>query len=295
MQSSGFAMGTASNLWQRLVRGTRRVWQRADWSAWAGSNWEDRAMDMEATDDFHAKQGRSTCRFVFQANGTKLGVYLKRHYRLPRWRGWLATLFPSGGWSPAWREWRSLQWAQRQGVSAPNTLAVVEYIGPWGGLQSFLSIEELTGMIRLHEAIPQAAARMDSISFQVWKRGLILELARLTRLLHDRSRFHKDLYISHFFVPRSAFGPITDWSGQVYLIDFGRLRFHPVTWPIWQAKDLGQLLYSSQVDGVTLRDRLRFWRYYLKGTREIEWLRYLILFKDWTYQRHHKRKRRRAA
>src|SRR5260370_26253378 len=51
----------SANLWQRLVRGTRRVWQRTDWPNFAGSDWEDRAMSIEATDDFHAKQGRSNC------------------------------------------------------------------------------------------------------------------------------------------------------------------------------------------------------------------------------------------
>jgi heptose I phosphotransferase len=283
------------NLWSRLVRGTSRIWQRSDWSTFAGSDWEDRAMSMEATDDFHAKQGRSTCRVIFQANGRKLGVYLKRHYQLPWWRSWLATIFPGGGWSPAWQEWRHLQWAQERGLAVPETLAVAEFIGPWGKLRSFLAIEELTGMVRLHEAVPLAAACLDSKTFDLWKRGLILELVRLTRLLHDRRRFHKDLYVSHFFIPRSAIGQVAGWRGQVYLIDFHRLRHHAFTWPLWQAKDLGQLLFSSQVAGITPRDRLRFWRYYLENNGSDRWLLPLILFKDWTYQRHKVRKQRRAA
>jgi heptose I phosphotransferase len=48
------------------------------------------------------------------------------------------------------------------------------------------------------------------------------------------------------------------------MIDFHRLQRHPVTSPWWQAKDIGQLLYSSDVDGVTLRDRIRFWKLYTK-------------------------------
>jgi heptose I phosphotransferase len=295
MQSAGFAEFSPTTIWRRLVHGTRRVWEREDWNLWAGLDWEDRAMKMEATDDFHAKQGRSTCRVIFQADGRELGVYLKRHYRLPWWQGWLATIFPRDGWSPGWQEWRSLRWAQKQGLSVPKTMAVIEFIGPRGALQSFLAIEELTDMVRLHEAIPLASVRMDSMSFQFWKRGLILELARLTRLLHDRRRFHKDLYVSHFFIPRSAICPAVDWKGKVYLIDFGRLQFHLITWPIWLAKDLGQLLYSSQIAGVTPRDRLRFWRSYLHENGRAAWLRHLILFKDWTYQRHHIRKKRRAA
>jgi Lipopolysaccharide kinase (Kdo/WaaP) family len=150
-------------------------------------------------------------------------------------------------------------------------------------------------MIRLHEAIPLAAKILDCKAFNLWKRGLISELARLTRLLHDRRRFHKDFYLSHFFIPRSAIGQIADFRGQVYLIDFHRLRHHPMTWPLWQAKDLGQLLFSSQLAGVTARDRLRFWKYYRGNEGRGGWLRSLILFKDWTYQRHRTRKQRRAA
>jgi len=295
MDSDKFAIRGSGNWWKRLIRGTSRVRQRAKWSDFAGPDWVNQALAMEATDDFHAKQGRSTCRVIFHASGRKLGVYLKRHYRLPWWRSWLATFLPSGGWSPAWQEWRNLRWAQEQGLAVPETLAVAEFIGPWGALRSFLAIEELADMIRLHEAIPLASIRMDPMTFQIWKRGLIGELARLTRLLHDRRRFHKDFYVSHFFIPHSAIGPVVNWPGQVYLIDFQRLQHHPLTWPIWQAKDLGQLLFSSQVTGVTPQDRLRFWRCYLQGKGRIGWLRHLILFKNWTYQRHRLRKQRRAA
>ena len=151
-------------------------------------------------------------------------------------------------------------------------------------------------MVRLHTAVSLAAANMDAETFETWKRGLILELARLTRLLHDRCRFHKDLYLSHFFIPRSAVSDsVPDWHGQVYLIDFHRLGHHHLTWPLWQAKDLGQLLFSSQIPGVTNRDRLRFWRCYLSMNRRDRWLRPLVLFKNWTYQRHRNRKQRRTG
>lgn len=296
MQTGEFAEAPVSNLWQRLVRGARRVWQRADWTDIAGSDWQDRAMSMEASDDFHAKQGRSTCRVTLPVDSRVLGVYLKRSYQSLWWRSWLAILFPNWGWSAGWQEWRNLRWAQSQGLPVPESLAVAEFIGPWGKLQSFLAVEELASMVRLHEAVPLAAANMNSGMFERWKRGLTLELARLTRLMHDRCRFHKDLYLSHFFIPRSALaGPIADWRGQVYLIDFHRLRHHPFTWPLWQSKDLGQMLFSSQVAGITARDRLRFWHYYLQMNSRDRWLRPLVLFKNWTYQRHRNRKLRRAA
>ena len=47
--------------------------------------------------------------------------------------------------------------------------------------------------------------------------------------------------------------------------------------------------------GVSARDRLRFWRYYLRMNNRDRWLRPLVLFKNWTYQRHRNRKQRRMA
>src|ERR1700677_765474 len=140
-------------LWRRLVHGERRLRQRSDWSALVGLDWAERIMDVNLTDDFHAKQGRSTGRWVLHAGERRLAVYLKRHYRLPRWHGLLATLWPSKGWSPGIQEADHLDWARRHGLPVPAVVAAGESIGPWGKLQSFLAVEELTDMLPLHQAI----------------------------------------------------------------------------------------------------------------------------------------------
>src|SRR5205823_6490272 len=143
-----------------------------------------------------------------------------------------------------------------------------------------LAVEELAGMLPLHEAIPAAAVCLRSDEFARWKRGLALELARLARTLHDRRHFHKDLYLCHFYVPEQLTRSYSSWRGHVHLIDFHRLGHHPWTWRIWQIKDLAQLAYSSEIVGVTSRDRLRFWRAYLgtrRHTRAGSWLRSLIV------------------
>jgi heptose I phosphotransferase len=283
----------SETLWQRLRHGARRLWQRPDWARFAGPDWADWIMAAAVTDRFHAKQGRSTGRWILETKGRCLAVYLKRHYQLPWWRGLLAAVWPGRGWSPALQEWRHLQWARAQGIPVPAAVAAGEYIGPWGRLQSFLAVEELADMLPLHEAIPAAAARLDSDTFARWKRGLIRELVRLTRALHDRRHFHKDLYLCHFYVPREDTARLTDWRGRVHLIDLHRLGPHPWTWRLWQVKDLAQLLYSSEVAGVTARDRLRFWRMYLGAGRRSpsgRWLRRWVLFKWQRYRRHnHKR------
>lgn len=281
----------SETLWQRLARGARRVRQRPEWVRFAGADWADKIMQAAVTDRFHAKQGRSTGRWVLQNGAGRLSVYLKRHYRLPWWRGVLAALWPDAGWSPALAEWQHLEWARAQGMPVPNAVAAGEYIGPWGRLQSVLAVEELTDMLPLHEAVPAAARRLTSADFARWKRGLVAEMARLTRLLHDRRWFHKDLYLCHFYIHREDTRTLPCWRGRVHVIDLHRLAHHPWTWRVWQVKDLAQLLYSSEVEGVTVRDRLRFWRLYLGAAEGTvgRWLRWCIVVKWRRYRRHNAR------
>jgi Lipopolysaccharide kinase (Kdo/WaaP) family len=257
------AAGSLGSFWQRWTRGVRHFCARADWDPMAGSDWRERILDVRVTDDFHEKQGRSTGRWILQQNGRRLSVYLKRHYRLPWWHGVLAALWPRGAWSPGMRERRNLLEAAAQGAPVPSVVAAGEWIGPHGKLQSFLAIEELVGMLPLHLAIPLAKARLDHCDFTRWKAGLVAEMARLARLLHDRHWCHKDFYLCHFYILREDTGRLPDeWQRRVHMIDFHRLTRHRWTWPFWMLKDLGGLLYSSAVDGVTSRDRWRFWRSY---------------------------------
>ncbi len=287
----------SGSFWQRLTRGERRHWQRPDWERFAGGDWPERVMDLAVTDRFHAKQGRSTGRWIAHAQGRRLAVYLKRHYRLPWWQGVLAALWPGRGWSPAWQEWEHLHWARSAGLPVPSAVAAAEYIGPWGRLQSCLAVEELSGMLPLHEAIPAAAQALAPDAFSLWKQTLTAELARLTCMLHGRRRFHKDLYLCHFYIAQADTETLPDWPGRVHLIDLHRLAHHPWTWRFWQVKDLAQLLYSSNVAGVDARDRLRFWRCYAGADRHT-WsgrlVRRCVAFK-WRQYRRHNQKRRPAT
>jgi heptose I phosphotransferase len=290
----------AGTLWRRLWYGVQRLHARPDWPAFAGGDWAEHIMSVAVTDRFHAKQGRSTGRWILQTGDRRLAVYLKRHYRLPWWQGLLAALWPEGGWSPAWQEWRNLHWAREQGLPVPAPVAAGEFIGPWGRLQSVLAVEELTGMSPLHLVIPKAAKALAPTEFARWKRGLTAELARLTRALHGRRRFHKDLYLCHFYLPEDAvtvwpgLERAETWRGRVHMIDLHRLGQHRRTWLWWQVKDLAQLLYSSDVVGVDDRDRLRFWRAYLGASRRA-WLGRLlglgIRLRAWNYHRHKARRR----
>jgi hypothetical protein len=291
-RSEDMAAGSSGTLWHRLRHGVRRLRQRADWESFVTPDWADRIMVIDVTDRFNEKQGRTTGRLVLEQEGRQLTVYLKRHYELPWWRRLLALLFPRSGWSPALQEARHLEWARAQGWAVPDVVAAGEDIGPWGRLQSFLAVEELPDMLPLSEAIPLAWRLLDGSTFRRWKRGLIAELARLTRTLHQRRCFHKDLYLCHFFIPRSALSQACAWHGQVHLIDLHRFGRHRWLWRMWQVKDLAQLLYSSEIPGVEAGDRARFWRLYLGPARKrrlAQLLKWWIRFKWQTYRRHNAR------
>ncbi len=246
------------------------------------------------TDRLHEKQGRSIGRRIFADGSDQLSVYLKRHYRLPWWQGLLATLFPNRAWSPGLQEWQHLVWAAAQGFAVPRPVAAGQSAGPWFRLQGFLAVEELRGFLPLHEILPLAASQLAPAEFARWKRGLTAELARLARELHRRHVFHKDLYFCHFYVPEVLTRLVPEsWVGRVVLIDLHRLARHRFTAPWWQAKDLAQLLYSSDVPGVTARDRVRFWKFYRSGwvgSSPGRWLLPLVRWKWRLYQRHARRR-----
>jgi heptose I phosphotransferase len=280
----------------RLLR--RRGWllrRQAIWDRFAGEGWPDRIMDEPLTDREHTKQGRSIGRKIFTEGGDALRVYLKRHFRLSRFTGLLATLFPSRAWSPGLQEWQRITWAKAMGFPVPEPIAAGQFVGPWGKLQGFIAVEELHGMLPLHEAVPRASRVLDPRAFAKWKRGLIAELARLARELHRRRVFHKDLYFCHFYIPEALTHTVpADWTNRVVMIDLHRLARHTVTGRWWQIKDLAQLLFSSEVAGVTARDRVRFWKLYRdgwpNGRAPGAWLAPLVRWKYRLYRAHNQRK-----
>ena len=288
-----------ASFWRRWFKGIWHGVQSSDWIRRAGKDWHETIMDKDLPDRYHTKQGRSIARWTLPdpRGGKDLVVYVKRHHVLPRWQGILACFLPRGKWSPALQEWQHLDWARRQGVPVPSAVAAAEYLEPCGKLSSCLVIEELTGMLPAHEAIPLASRTLNVKKFRQMKRGLAAEMARLSRLLHDRSCFHKDLYLCHFYIREDDIAtPPADWRGRVAMIDLHRLGRHPLTAALWQLKDLAQLAYSSEVEGVEPRDRVAFWRAYRQpgtSTWWSRWLLHMVLVK-WRRYRAHNFKHRAA-
>jgi heptose I phosphotransferase len=264
-----------------------------DWPAFAGVDWPRTIMSVPVTDRLFAKQGRSIGRWkLTNVSGRELVVYLKRHFELPWYHAVLAKLFPSRAWSPGVEEWEHLQWAARAGIPVPRAVAAGEFRGPGVRLQSFLAVEELTDELGLHEAVPLASRRLNGEDFARWKRGLVAEVARLSRELHRRRMFHKDLYFCHFYIPEADTQRVPEsWLGRVHMIDLHRLGSHRLGWLWFVVKDLAQFLYSSDEPGVTARDRLRFWKFYRQGEwgpakRPPAWIRRFVRIKAERYARH---------
>ncbi|CAN5625908.1 lipopolysaccharide core heptose(I) kinase RfaP [soil metagenome] len=271
----------------RLTRGNLVLHAQPDFEAAAGDFWHKRIMQAEITDKLHQKQGRSIARWTLPG----LSLFLKRHYILPWRHGLGAILFPGSAWSPGLQEWHNLKWAEGQGLPVPRAVAAAEWRGPGLKLQSFLAVEELAGMLPLHEAIPLAQQQLNATDFAAWKRRLVHELARLSAELHRRHAFHKDLYLCHFYVAEEHCRNVPKtFRGATVMIDFHRLGHHRLTGPWFQVKDLAQLLYSTvKVPGVTNRDRLRFWKLYQQRVNCGSWVKRAVLLKYRLYLRHARR------
>jgi heptose I phosphotransferase len=250
----------------RLIRGTSWSWRDERHVSILPSDLDAKVMSIESSDRHHAKQGRSTARVRFDSGVDSITVYLKRHYHLP-WASRVAALFhPGGRHSPASAEWAHLQRAKGLGIAVPEVVAVGEWVGPWGALQSYLMVAELDGHSSLDEAVPELARSLPPAEFASLKRALVIEMAEVAAKLHAAHAFHKDLYLCHFFLDLRP--GAKGQARQLCLIDLHRLAVHRWTSPRWRWKDLGQLLFSTiGVAGIDDRDRLRFWMHYRRRSR----------------------------
>ncbi len=209
------------------------------------------------------KRGRFIVRTsLADADGRERPVFLKVYTCDGFWSRVKSSITRRlGKGSPAQLERRNLRWAAAQGIPVPRLVAGF----PEFESASFrvLATEELGGMSALHTLIPTGAKTLRPDVFRNLKRDSAHELARLTQLLHRANRFHKDLYLCHFFLPDEALTDGQPIQGRLHLLDFLRLKHHRWNRRRWQVKDLAELLYSSDLAAIETRDRLRFMHAYL--------------------------------
>jgi len=285
---------TYGSVWARLFKGVRWTFIDERYRDSLPDDLAENAMAIDSRDRYHAKQGRATARVVFHGGHSAssadrpVSVYLKRHFALP-WLARLAAIVnPAGSHTPGSAEWRHLERARSLGIPVPEVVAAGERIGPWGKLQSFLMVAELTGCQALNEVMGELKDRYDPQTFAMLKRRIAIEMATISANLHRARMFHKDLYLCHFFIDldRLLQNPL---DVRLILIDLHRLEEHKF-WPDrWRWKDLGQLLFSTHgVPGIGPRDCLRFWKHYRRGVamRSPEWQAKMVGLKAGRYLAH---------
>jgi Lipopolysaccharide kinase (Kdo/WaaP) family len=264
---------------------------------------------LRPVDHFVEKQGRSTGRYVVGPFGRQLSFFLKKYYRLSWWQRWFVPLARY----PGPRELANLEQAAALGVPVPEPL--VAGAARDHHCRSMLAVRDLEGYMPLHEFIPRRFSGVQSAPIRRLRRELTCQLADISRRLHRANYFHCDLYLCHFFIreANSAQARLRADAGDkvttqneatmrqsdlfdLVLIDFTRLKR---SWnPRWRVKDLAQLLFSSDVPGVSRTDRLRFFKWYLGRARLDESARSLLRRVQWKaslYHRHNESLARRAA
>jgi len=227
--------------------------ERPDWPADEGTAY-DAVVARVATSEHVEKQGRSTGRYVLEGARGKQVVYIKKYFRLPQWMRWFSglELFPGP------REAKHLQWAAEHGVPVPE---VVFYgADREHACASFLAVEELTGFKPLHEYIPAKLSVCRTREQVRHKHALTRRIAEIARTLHGHNRYHLDFYLCHLFI---RLNPGACDGFELAMIDFLRLKHSRRR--RWQVKDLGALLFSSDLPGITRSDRLRFYKHYCQG------------------------------
>lgn len=199
---------------------------------------------------FRQQPGRLTQRVML--GGTH--YFIKQHTGVG-WKEIFKNLFqlrwPVLG---AQNEWRAIAKLSSLGVSVP----VVKGYGQRGfnpaRQQSFILMEELTPTMSLEELCQEWKTTPPSFTF---KRKLIEEVARITRIMHLNGINHRDLYICHYLLSL----PVTD-DIKLSLIDLHRAQIRQKTPERWIIKDLSGLYFSSKEAGLSKRDKFRFMKAY---------------------------------
>jgi len=170
--------------------------------------------------------------------------------------------------SPAEEEARGIQLLEKEEI--PTTPLV-----GWGSLadgRSFVITENLGA----YRAADKLVERGD-ISFD----ELLDPTAKLAAHLHARNLHHRDLYLCHFFVKRSAEGVM-----NLRLIDAARVARlgNFLTRRRWVVKDLAQFWYSTFAAGATDEAREKWLACYgeARGLKSLAGLRRSLVRKaDW--------------
>jgi UDP-glucose:(heptosyl)LPS alpha-1,3-glucosyltransferase len=194
---------------------------------------------------------RETVRFV---NGDKT-YYLKRHFGVGWWeiaKNLLQLRLPVLGSA---NEWKALQ--RLSALDIPSLQAVAYGIQGRNPArqESFIITDELSNVVQLDHFL-----QSHSLGIQQ-KVSLIQKVAQIAREMHAAGINHRDFYLCHFMLKHP-------WDflsePKISIIDLHRAQIRPRVPERWLVKDLAGLYFSSMSLPISLRDRLRFLRFYFQ-------------------------------
>lgn len=220
--------------------------------AWAGRDVFAlvQALDGEVIRD---KEGRRTSKFTWGGRP----YYCKLH-RGVGWREIFKNFSqlkrPVLG---AGNEWQAINRVRELGLNTLNAVAYGRRGWNPAAQLSFLVTEELSETLSL-AVYAEKWPRQPPTFCE--RRALIREVATIARTLHAAGINHRDLYICHFLLDRSA--SATPASPRLFLVDLHRAQIRPRVPMRWRVKDLASIYFSSLDIGLTRRDVLRFLQVY---------------------------------
>ncbi|HTM63116.1 MAG TPA: lipopolysaccharide core heptose(I) kinase RfaP [Gammaproteobacteria bacterium] len=125
--------------------------------------------------------------------------------------------------------------------------------------ESFILMEELAPVTSLEMLCANWKKSPPSFAY---KHYLLQQAAHIARTLHENGINHRDFYICHLLLEQL---PGVDVEhAKLFLIDLHRAQIRAQIPLRWRIKDLAGLYFSSLDAGLTLRDLLRFMKYYRK-------------------------------
>jgi len=209
---------------------------------------------------FRDMDSRRTLRFSLNDKR----YFLKAHYGVG-WKEIIKNLLqfrlPVLG---ARNEWRAIKRLQQLDV---DTMTLVGY-GERGSnparRQSFVITEALEETVSLEDFCADWEKHPPTTKAELrLKRALINKLAEVSRRMHESGLNHRDYYLCHFLLDRSA-GAMKDPVSlpRLSLIDLHRVQIRKRTPLRWIVKDIGGLWFSSMRIGLTRRDLYRFMTVY---------------------------------
>jgi UDP-glucose:(heptosyl)LPS alpha-1,3-glucosyltransferase len=213
---------------------------------------------------------RSTVKFALNDRNGETRVYLKRYHSrgIRCLAASLAGIMPRG---TALAEWNSILAFHRSGLPTMTPLAAgTRRTGP-ATCESFLLTRELEGTERLDHYLAREMVPPLSRNQVMEKRQLIRKLAVLVSRMHRSGFNHRDLYLCHLLVKKTA---EEDWT--IHVADLHRADRRQRVGTRWKVKDLAALNYSADSQCITRTDRLRFMRHYRDGENPDISLRRLI-------------------